>query len=277
MRCGFHNQPDKRFCVRCGATLPAAAGMRCAACGHQNEIGKRFCGRCGTGLAPSAVAGSPVRCAACGHSNPAEQRFCARCGTPLVVSSVTPPASNTLDSLLGQMLTEYKITEKVGQGGMATVFKAIQTTLKRPAAIKILSPQLAGDPALLARFHQEAICAANLEHPHIVPIYEVDQALGYHFIAMKYIDGVSLKDIIAQEGALALSRVQGLVDQIAMALDYAHDQGLVHRDVKPSNVMVAADDYVYLMDFGLSRAVTSSQLTVAGTVMGTPDYMSPEQ
>jgi serine/threonine-protein kinase len=179
--------------------------------------------------------------------------------------------------LVGQMLTEYKITGKLGQGGMATVFKAVQTTLKRPAAIKILSPQMAQDTALLARFHQEAISAANLEHPHIVPIYEVDEAQGYHFIAMKYIDGDSLKRIIAREGRLALSRVQSLVDQIAEALDYAHGRGFVHRDVKPSNVMVTVEDYAYLMDFGLSRAVVSSQLTVAGTVMGTPDYMSPEQ
>jgi len=175
------------------------------------------------------------------------------------------------------MLTEYKITGKLGQGGMATVFKAVQTTLKRPAAIKVLAPRMAQDSALLTRFHQEAISAANLEHPHIVPIYEVDEARGYHFIAMKYIDGDSLKHIIAREGRLELPRVQGMVDQIAAALDYAHGRGFVHRDVKPSNVMVAAEDYVYLMDFGLSRAVTSSQLTVAGTIMGTPDYMSPEQ
>lgn len=203
--------------------------------------------------------------------------FCARCGTPQV--AVVPPSLPVagLDSLVGQMLTEYKIVEKVGHGGMATVFKAIQTGLKRPAAIKVLAPQMAQDPALLARFHQEAISAANLEHPHIVPIYEVDEASGYHFIAMKYIDGDSLKQIIAREGGLALSRVQGMADQIGQALDYAHERGFVHRDVKPSNVMVAAEDYVYLTDFGLSRAITSSQLTVAGTVMGTPDYMSPEQ
>lgn len=281
-RCGFQNNEGKRFCVRCGAPLPGPVTpsfVRCAACGHQTQSGKRFCGRCGTPLAASTPSASfALRCPACGHVNEVGKRFCARCGTP-IVTTMPPPSGMMvrLDDLVGQMLTEYKITGKLGQGGMATVFKAVQTTLKRPAAIKILSPQMAQDTALLARFHQEAISAANLEHPHIVPIYEVDEAQGYHFIAMKYIDGDSLKRIIAREGRLALSRVQSLVDQVAEALDYAHGRGFVHRDVKPSNVMVTAEDYAYLMDFGLSRAVVSSQLTVAGTVMGTPDYMSPEQ
>jgi len=281
-RCGFQNNEGKRFCVRCGALLSGSVVLplvRCVACGHQNENDQRFCSRCGASLAVSTPSVPPSRrCPACGHMNVADKRFCARCGIPLVIA-VAPPTMTpkNLDGLVGQMLTEYKIVEKVGQGGMATVFRAIQTTLKRPAAIKILAPEMAQDSALLARFHQEAISAANLEHPHIVPIYEVDEAQGYHFIAMKYIEGDSLKRVIAREGPLAWSRVHDLVDQIAGALDYAHERGFVHRDVKPSNVMVAAGDYVYLMDFGLSRAVVSSQLTVAGTVMGTPDYMSPEQ
>jgi len=225
------------------------------------------------------AASQTIRCPACGYANVTGKRFCARCGIPLVpiTTAPPPPPSANLDDLVGQMLTEYKITEKLGQGGMATVFKAVQVPLKRPAALKVLAPQLAQDQALLARFHQEAICAASLEHPHIVPVYEVDEAQGYHFIAMKYIEGASLKQIIAQEGKLALPRVQNLLDQVAEALDYAHKRGFVHRDVKPGNVMVAAGDYVYLTDFGLSRVVSSSQLTMAGTVMGTPDYMSPEQ
>lgn len=280
-RCSFQNAEGKRFCVRCGAplvgTTPTSV-IRCPACGHSNEGGKRFCSRCGTPVAALSSPPAGPRCPACGWANAAGRRFCARCGAS-IVPAVTPVAApaRPVDDLVGQMLTEYQITEKLGRGGMATVFKAIQTTLRRPAAIKVLDPQLAGDTSLLARFHQEAISAANLEHPHIVPIYEVDEAQGFHFIAMKYIAGNSLKEIIARDGQLALSRVQYLVDQIADALDYAHERGFLHRDVKPSNVMVEAKDYAYLMDFGLARPIESSQLTVAGTVMGTPDYMSPEQ
>jgi serine/threonine-protein kinase len=161
---------------------------------------------------------------------------------------------------------------------MAVVYKARQTDLDRIVALKILPPGLTSDQSYIARFRQEARSAARLEHPHIMPIYEVGEVAGYHYIAMKFIQGRTLKQLLQQEGALSVRRAAQILAQVGEALDYAHRQGIIHRDIKPSNVMITDEGWVYLTDFGLARGTGSnSGLTIAGTVMGTPEYMSPEQ
>src|SRR5215212_8216094 len=180
-------------------------------------------------------------------------------------------------NLLGRTLGPFEIISELGRGGMAVVYKARQTNLDRTIALKILPPELSLDKSYLARFLQEARNAAALEHPHIVPIHDVGSAEGINYIAMKFIAGQTLKDIVQERGALDIAEAAGMLEQVADALDYAHSQGVIHRDIKPSNMMTDQNGWVYLTDFGLARGGTTGGLTMAGTVMGTPEYMSPEQ
>ncbi len=180
-------------------------------------------------------------------------------------------------NLLGRTIGRFEILAELGRGGMAVVYRARQTDLERTVALKVLPPELSLDQGYIARFRQEARSAAGLEHPHIVPIYEVGTADGFQYIAMKYIAGRTLKDVVEDEGALGIPRAAALLEQVADAMDHAHSEGVIHRDIKPSNIMVAQNGWAYLADFGLARGSVTSGLTMAGTVMGTPEYMSPEQ
>src|SRR5215213_5335851 len=180
-------------------------------------------------------------------------------------------------NLLGRTLGPFEIISELGRGGMAVVYKARQADLERTVALKILPPELSIDKSYLARFLQEARSAAALEHPHIMPIYAVGAAEGINYIAMKFIAGQTLKDIVQERGALSIADAAIMLDQVADALDYAHSRGVIHRDIKPSNMMTDRNGWVYLTDFGLARGGNTGGLTITGTVMGTPEYMSPEQ
>jgi len=179
--------------------------------------------------------------------------------------------------LVGKKLGKYEIIGKIGQGGMAIVYKATDATLQRTVALRVMLPHLATDAGFVKRFQHEAVTAANLKHPHIVTIYEVGEQEGIYYIAMEYLSGRTLRQIIKKEGMLSLERKVKLFNQIADALTYAHHQGLIHRDIKPSNILVDAEDNVTLTDFGIAKAaqyVTS--FTGPGRLVGTPQYMSPE-
>ena len=176
-----------------------------------------------------------------------------------------------------EKLGKYKIIEEVGRGGFAAVYKAVDTTLDRTVALKFLAPHLLWDPTFVQRFQREAKVAANLDHPNIVTIYEVSQVEGVYFIAMQFLEGRTLSQVLEAEGALPVSQVQAIIEQVASALDYAHARGFVHRDIKPSNIIVASDGKVTLTDFGLVKAGEGTKLSTTGMVFGTPEYMSPEQ
>ncbi len=183
--------------------------------------------------------------------------------------------------LIGTTMGQYQILDELGRGGMAVVYKAWQPSLRRYVALKVLLPYLGGDLEFIQRFQQEAIVAANLSHPHIVTIYEVGQQEGYIFIAMEYVEGKSLEQVILDQGALPLERAIRILRQVAEALDYAHKRRFLHRDIKPANILLAEDDRVVITDFGIAKALEGSgataRLTASGTVLGTPAYMSPEQ
>ena len=171
----------------------------------------------------------------------------------------------------------FELDRKLGQGGMATVYLARDLRLNRPVAIKVLHGQYAADEQFLRRFKHEADAAAQLGHPNIVRVYDVGNDGDLHYIVMEYIAGSDLKEIIALQAPLAVGRTLKLVQQIAEALEVAHRSGLVHRDVKPQNVLIDGEDRVHLSDFGIAKSDRSSAYTDPGTTFGTADYLAPEQ
>ena len=181
---------------------------------------------------------------------------------------------------LGETLASYRIEEVIGRGGMSVVCRAHDLKLERPVALKLLSADLAENPRFRDRFLRESRLAASLDHPNIIPIYDAGEADGRLYIAMKLVDGTDLKGLLRREGPLAAARAIQLLAPVALALDAAHAHGLVHRDVKPANVLVALEPHeqVYLADFGLTKKVTTvSGPTITGQLLGTVDYVSPEQ
>jgi len=184
-------------------------------------------------------------------------------------------------NLVGQTLGQYQIVELVGEGGMATIYKAWQPSLKRYVAIKVLAPRLSNESEFLKRFHQEAVAAANLKHTHIVTVYDVGVEGDYHYMAMEFIEGTSLQERLRSGQAFTLDEVVDVVSQIGAALDYAHQRGFIHRDIKPANILIDTSGRAVLTDFGIVKALSesgvTSALTQAGTIVGTPQYMSPEQ
>ena len=182
-----------------------------------------------------------------------------------------------MDRLIGTTMGPYTITERIGEGGMAIVYKGYQESLHRYVALKVLRDELARDQQFVARFRQEALAAANLNHPNILHVYDAGAANGKYFIAMAYVDGGTLKELIHQ-GVIEPARAVSITIQLAEALDHAHNQGLIHRDVKPSNVLMTRDGRPLLTDFGIAKALfEAKQLTRTGASIGTPEYMAPEQ
>jgi serine/threonine-protein kinase len=180
--------------------------------------------------------------------------------------------------LIGRRLGNYDIVEEIGRGGMAVVYRAYQRSLNRHVAIKVLAPQLSFDQQFVERFQREARAAAKLQHPNIVVIHDVAHQQGVYFIVMELLEGRTLKQLIEEKGSLSPERATRIVEQMASALDYAHLQGFVHRDVKPANIFVGKDDRATLTDFGIAKAAFETQhLTRTGMLIGTPEYMSPEQ
>jgi serine/threonine protein kinase/WD40 repeat protein len=182
----------------------------------------------------------------------------------------------------GSILAGYRLEALVGTGGMAVVWRARSLRLDRPVALKILASALGTDTEFRLRFVAEARAAALVDDPHIIPVYDADEVDGVLFIAMRFVRGGDLRRLVEREGALPSGRAVDFISPVASALDAAHAAGLVHRDVKPANILVDAragrPDHVYLSDFGISKgAVSSMNLTAVGQALGTPDYMAPEQ
>lgn len=179
------------------------------------------------------------------------------------------------DIVLGK---RYALHEQLGSGGMALVYKGHDLLLDRPVAIKILKETYANDPATVQRFHQEAQAAARLSHPNVVSVYDVGEEGGQHYLVMEYVAGQNLRDLLKQRGRLPWEDAVSIACQVCEALQHAHDNNIVHRDVKPHNILVTSAGRVKVTDFGLARAlVTEATITYPGAVMGSVHYLSPEQ
>jgi serine/threonine-protein kinase len=227
-------------------------------------------------------------CRTCGQALDA-QGACIACGATFLAevdvvaadASLTRPKPNG-DALIGRtVIGQYVIRARIGDGGMGAVYRAEQITVGRDAAIKVLHPQLSAAKDVAERFQHEARAASQLNHPHIVTIYNYGAMEdGTLFLAMEHLDGTSLKDLVTKNGPLAPERAVRIAGQIAESLDEAHRRGIVHRDLKPHNVMLVQRgqdaDFVKVLDFGLAK-VQGVDLTADGMLCGTPRYMSPEQ
>lgn len=181
----------------------------------------------------------------------------------------------------GAHVGPYRIEEQIGRGGMGVVYRAAQSTLGRMVALKVISPELAQVPAFRERFRRESRLAAAIDHPNIIPVYEADTVGDVLYIAMRYVDGTDLRAVIQRDGRLDVRRATRIVAQVADALGAAHARQLVHRDVKPANVLITGsvpDEHAYLTDFGLTKHISSdSALTETGQWVGTLDFVAPEQ
>lgn len=184
---------------------------------------------------------------------------------------------------IGGEFAGYRIDALIGRGGMSEVYRAENPRLEKKVAIKVLSAELAGDQLFHERFLRESRMAASLEHPHVLPIFDAGEENGVPYIVMRYIEGPDLKELVEREGRLSLERVVTIIEQVGGALDSAHAKGLVHRDVKPANVLIdggtnGSGDHAFLSDFGVAKhSLTASGLTHTGHFVGTIDYVSPEQ
>ncbi len=177
----------------------------------------------------------------------------------------------------GQMVGPYRIINQIGKGGMATVYKAYQAAMDRHVALKILPVHLAQTAEFTGRFHQEARIIANLEHPHILPVFDYGESDGISYLVMRYLEAGTLKDKL-DVGTLSLAQIDQLFTQLAGALGYAHDHGVIHRDLKPSNVLIDAQGNVFLTDFGIAKLLEGdAKFTQTDAIIGTPAYISPEQ
>ena len=222
-----------------------------------------------------------VRAAAAGRTylNPSLGARLAA-GVPSPPTGEAPTAA-TMELAIGSTFAGHRIDAVAGRGGMGVVYLATDLTLDRRVALKLIAPGLANDPVFRARFESECKLAAAIDHANVVQIFHAGEERGLLYVTMRYIQGTDLRTLLADEGRLAPARAVGIVAQVAGALDAAHQRGLVHRDVKPANVLLTTRDgseHAFLTDFGVSKQRTSNTgLTKTGFAVGTADYMAPEQ
>jgi serine/threonine-protein kinase len=180
--------------------------------------------------------------------------------------------------MIGKILGKrYELIEKIGEGGMGLVYKAKCHLLNRYVAVKILKPELTADEEFINKFRKESQSSASLSHPNIVNIYDVGLEDGIYYIVMEYVKGKTLKDIIKERAPMPYYEIINIGRQICLALEHAHNNGIIHRDVKPQNILITHDGIVKVADFGIARASNSSTLTNTGSVLGSVYYISPEQ
>ena len=181
------------------------------------------------------------------------------------------------DPLVGTLVDgRYQVISRIARGGMATVYEAIDTRLDRTVALKMMSPALAEDPGFVTRFRREARAAAQLSHPHVVAVFDQGEAAGLPYLAMEYVPGRTLRDVLRDYGALSPEQALTILDPVLEALSAAHDAGFVHRDIKPENILISDDGRVKVTDFGLARAVSNTTTATQGMIIGTVAYLSPE-
>ncbi len=225
-----------------------------------------------------------MNCPKCGQDVPGGFAFCPNCGeatrdpsAATVAISVQQMEDPLLVAVREALSPYYTIEKELGRGGMAVVYRGKEKGLEREVAVKVLPPEMALQGGTAERFKREARLAASLEHQNIIPVYRVGEEKGMHYMAMKFVRGRGLDSIIEQQGALPVPVVTRILAAAAAGLAHAHEHSIVHRDIKGANILIENDGRPLVSDFGIARAMTETSLTASGMVVGTPNFMSPEQ
>lgn len=222
-------------------------------------------------------------CPQCRSENAPDSKFCQECGTQLLQIQEIPSLTKTLEIPKDNLTTgavfagRYQVIEELGKGGMGKVYKALDQKLNEEVALKLIRPEIAPDRRTLERFSSELKMARKIVHKNVGRVYELMEDHGVHFITMEYVKGQDLKDLIRQTGRLTIGKAVSTIRQVCEGLAEAHRMGIVHRDLKPGNIMIDKDGDARIMDFGIARSVHARSVTGEGVIVGTPDYMSPEQ
>ena len=244
---------------------PQTTTTYCSRCGKALDAGSRYCAGCGT------AAGGTVNATAANTTPiPVVPR-------PGAAPRQAQPEDQVVADLREATIGEFDVYAELGRGGMAVVYLALDLTLNRPVAIKVMSPALLYGEGMTERFKREARTAASLSHPNIIPIFAVKETPKILFFVMKYVEGRALDSIVKELGSLPLPMVHTVLTQVGGALAYAHRRGVVHRDIKPANIMIDEEGWCIVTDFGIAKVQEAKSLTSTGAMVGTPHYMSPEQ
>ena len=224
-----------------------------------------------------------VKCPKCHSDNPDTQPFCGDCGTQLPVSVEIPVPTHTLEAPKEELTTgstfagRYQIIEELGKGGMGKVYKTNDIDIKEKVAIKLIKPEISTDKKTIERFQNELKFARKIRHKNVCQMYDLNREEGTYYITMEYVEGENLKNMIRMSGQLGIGTAISVAEQACEGLAEAHKLGIIHRDLKPSNIMIDREGNVRIMDFGIARSLKEKGITGAGVMIGTSEYMSPEQ
>lgn len=224
-----------------------------------------------------------MKCPKCQSENPDDTLYCGKCGTQLPSPGEISAATKTIETAKEELTTgttfadRYQIIEELGKGGMGKIYKVLDTKIKEKIALKLLKPEIASDKKTIERFSNELKFSRKIRHENVCQMYDLNEEKGTHYITMEYVHGEDLKRLIRKMGQMSAGQAISLVKQVCEGLTEAHKLGVVHRDLKPQNIMVDEEGKARIMDFGIARSLKGKGMTGAGVMIGTPEYMSPEQ